>query len=144
MAPPRARYRRSRCGKAFQSATNDLVYRVVTNLATSGARLAVAGRELAKLESLSRQIDGQAIELDATQDDAVYRCLKSTMGWGGRRDGVVNCAGSILLKPAHLTTAAEFQRVRELTSKAARKSVAGSPTKTQIGVNASSQLNSAI
>ena len=45
--------------------------------------------------------------LDATDFDAVDQIFKQA----GEIDGVVNCAGSLLLKPAHLTTKEHFQGV---------------------------------
>ncbi|QBS13361.1 SDR family NAD(P)-dependent oxidoreductase [Legionella geestiana] len=45
--------------------------------------------------------------LDATQFDAVSQVFRDA----GELDGVVNCAGSLLLKSAHITSAEEFQAV---------------------------------
>jgi NAD(P)-dependent dehydrogenase (short-subunit alcohol dehydrogenase family) len=45
--------------------------------------------------------------IDASDFDAVEHVFESV----GVIDGVVNCAGSLLLKPAHLTTAGQFDEV---------------------------------
>jgi NAD(P)-dependent dehydrogenase (short-subunit alcohol dehydrogenase family) len=45
--------------------------------------------------------------VDASDFDAVEHVFESA----GVIDGVVNCAGSLLLKPAHLTTAGQFDEV---------------------------------
>lgn len=45
--------------------------------------------------------------LDATQFDAVSQVFRDA----GELDGVVNCAGSLLLKSAHITSEEEFQAV---------------------------------
>jgi 3-oxoacyl-[acyl-carrier protein] reductase len=45
--------------------------------------------------------------LDATDFDAVENVFQQA----GELDGVVNCSGSLLLKPAHLTTKEQFQSV---------------------------------
>jgi NAD(P)-dependent dehydrogenase (short-subunit alcohol dehydrogenase family) len=45
--------------------------------------------------------------VDASDFDAVEHVFESV----GVIDGVVNCAGSLLLKPAHLTTAGQFDEV---------------------------------
>lgn len=45
--------------------------------------------------------------VDASDFDAVEQVFESV----GAIDGVVNCAGSLLLKPAHLTTAGQFDEV---------------------------------
>ncbi len=93
-----------------------------------GARLLLAGRTLSNLEALAaelnarsgepnahtRGVDARTSAVDATSFEAVERCLQDAQAWAGRVDGVVNCVGSILLKPAHLTTAAELQQVLAL------------------------------
>jgi len=47
------------------------------------------------------------VVLDATDFDAVDRAFKLA----GKIDGVVNCSGSLLLKPAHLTTKEQYMAV---------------------------------
>lgn len=49
--------------------------------------------------------------LDATDFDAVDQAFVTAKEKMGTIDGVVNCAGSLLLKPAHLTSKAQFQEV---------------------------------
>ncbi len=49
--------------------------------------------------------------LDATDFDAVDAVFESAQAAMGSIDGVVNCAGSLLLKSAHLTSHAQFQSV---------------------------------
>jgi NAD(P)-dependent dehydrogenase (short-subunit alcohol dehydrogenase family) len=80
-------------------------------LHVSGARLVVAGRDEAKLAPLASELEAKSFELDARNFDAMQRCVQEAVDWGGRVSGVVNCAGSVLLKPAHLTTVAELDEV---------------------------------
>jgi len=87
---------------------------VARRLHASGARLMLAGRTRAKLEPLAAELEAQIYEVDATSFEAVERCLQEAQAWAGKVDGVLNCAGSILLKPAHLTTTAELQEVLAL------------------------------
>ncbi len=87
---------------------------VARRLHASGARLMLAGRTRAKLEPLANELAAKACEIDATIFEPVERCLREAQAWAGKVDGVLNCAGSILLKPAHLTTAAELQEVLAL------------------------------
>ena len=87
---------------------------VARRLHASGARLMLAGRTRAKLEPLAAEFEAQTCEVDATSFEAVERCLQEAQAWAGKVDGVLNCAGSILLKPAHLTTAGELQEVLAL------------------------------
>jgi NAD(P)-dependent dehydrogenase (short-subunit alcohol dehydrogenase family) len=77
----------------------------------SGARLVLAGRDQAKLEPLAGELSAKPFKLDATNFEDVQRCLKEAAEWGGSVNGVVNCAGSLLLKPAHLTTVKELDDV---------------------------------
>jgi NAD(P)-dependent dehydrogenase (short-subunit alcohol dehydrogenase family) len=87
---------------------------VARRLHASGARLMLVGRTRAKLDLLAGELEAQTSEVDATSFEAVERCLQEAQAWAGKVDGVLNCAGSILLKPAHLTTAAESQEVLAL------------------------------
>lgn len=61
--------------------------------------------------------------LDASDFDAVYQVFEQA----GALDGVVNCAGSLLLKPAHSTSFDEFQKTihASLTTSFAIVSAAG-------------------
>lgn len=77
-------------------------------LARSGARLALAGRDVHRLEALSGELDGLPLVADATDFDAVDEAVARTLEGFGRLDGVACCVGSILLKPAHLTRPAEW------------------------------------
>jgi NAD(P)-dependent dehydrogenase (short-subunit alcohol dehydrogenase family) len=45
---------------------------------------------------------------DASDSKALENAFSAACEQFGRLDGVVNCAGSLLLKPAHLTTAEEW------------------------------------
>lgn len=101
----------SRCVFVIIGAAGGIGSTVARRLHASGARLMLAGRTRAKLESLARELAVQSCEVDATSFEAVERCLQEAQAWAGKVDGVLNCAGSILLKPAHLTTAAELEQV---------------------------------
>lgn len=61
--------------------------------------------EGAIVEGLSRSQDG----IDLSDFAEVETAVQDAAARRGRLDGVVNCAGSLLLKPAHVTTEAEFQ-----------------------------------
>ena len=81
---------------------------VARRLAGRGDRLVLAGRNAEKLESGAAETGAQNFTLDARDSAAVEALMQSVLASHGRVDGVVNCAGSILLKPAHLITDAEF------------------------------------
>ncbi len=74
-----------------------------------GADMVVAGRDEAKLAILAAEVGAEPVALDATDRLAVEGCFADTAARHGRLDGAVNLCGSLLLKPAHLTTDAEWQ-----------------------------------
>ncbi|UCF68671.1 MAG: SDR family oxidoreductase [Acidobacteriota bacterium] len=82
-------------------------------LAARGARVVLAGRRRDALEELARELGAPAKHLDATRFDDVDRCVAETADELGRVDGLAHCVGSMLLKPAHLTTAEELREVME-------------------------------
>lgn len=79
--------------------------------AGSGARLVLAGRDAGRLNALAATLGGAAVgtvALDATRFDAVDAFVADAARAHGPVAGLVNCAGSLLLKPAHLTSQAEY------------------------------------
>jgi 3-oxoacyl-[acyl-carrier protein] reductase len=80
-------------------------------LAARGARLALSGRNRAVLDPLAAELGALALPSDATVSADVDAAVKATLAHHGRLDGAVNCVGSVLLKPAHLTKDEEFQAV---------------------------------
>ena len=79
-------------------------------LVRRGARVLMAGRDSGKLAQLAADIGGETVALDATEPDQVEACLRRASEAFGRLDGVANCVGSLLLKPAHAMTVQEWQR----------------------------------
>ncbi len=93
--------------------SGDIGRDVVRQLAARKARVVIAGRDAERLEASARQARHSAtVQLDATDFAAVEACLRQGHELGeGRLDGVALCVGSILLKPAHVTSAEEWQQV---------------------------------
>ena len=81
---------------------------VARQWAAQGGRLVIAGRNADRLAGVAAETSALAVPLDARDGAAVDALLQSVQTSHGRVDGVVNCAGSILLKPAHLTSDQEF------------------------------------
>jgi NAD(P)-dependent dehydrogenase (short-subunit alcohol dehydrogenase family) len=82
-------------------------------LAAAGARLVLAGRTADRLEALAAELRPLGAEcvahpLDATDPAAVDAAFARAADVFGKLDGVANLCGSILLKPAHLTSDQEF------------------------------------
>jgi NAD(P)-dependent dehydrogenase (short-subunit alcohol dehydrogenase family) len=87
-------------------------------LAASGARLALAGRDQGRLDALATELGAAAVHtaaLDATRFDEVERFVAGAAGAHGPVAGLVNCVGSLILKPAHLTSQAEFEQTVALS-----------------------------
>ncbi len=80
-------------------------------LVREGARILIAGRTAEKIACLGSELGAEMSILDATDTAQVDDCLADALTRFGTLDGVVNCAGSLLLKPAHLTTGAEWAAV---------------------------------
>ncbi|MEO1279499.1 MAG: SDR family oxidoreductase [Planctomycetota bacterium] len=84
-------------------------------LTESGASVTIAGRDSAKASALASEVGGQAIgDLDATDADAVKQAVTDAAAHHGRLDGAVNLPGSILLKPAHLTSPDELRQTLDV------------------------------
>lgn len=77
-------------------------------LRAGGARVLCASRPSERLERLAAETGGEAFAMDARDPDQVNAAFERAMEKFGRLDGAVNCIGSILLKPAHLTSDAEW------------------------------------
>lgn len=71
----------------------------------------LAGRSEDSLRQLAEETSAQWRVCDARHFDQVKALIDSTVESFGRVDGIVNCAGSLLLKPAHLTSEDEFRDV---------------------------------
>lgn len=78
-------------------------------LKNQGAHLVLLGRSAEKLTLLGEELCAPTQAIDASNADEVERAVAGF----GPIDGMVNCAGSILLKPVHLTTAAEWKQTIE-------------------------------
>jgi 3-oxoacyl-[acyl-carrier protein] reductase len=78
-------------------------------LAAAGATLALAGRDPDAVGALAEELGASAHTVDARDIAAVGALVDEVVARHGRLDGAANLAGSVLLKPAHLTTAEEFQ-----------------------------------
>lgn len=77
-------------------------------LARSGGRVVVVGRSSASVARLATEIDGRPVVADCARFSEVDEILRSAAA-DGRLVGTACCAGSLLLKPAHLTSEQELQ-----------------------------------
>ncbi len=90
-------------------ATGGIGSELARTLVGSGRKVVLVGRDPAKLARLSAELDSPTHEVDAVDPVAVERVLREVVEHGGRLDGVANCVGSLLLKPAHLTSPDEWK-----------------------------------
>lgn len=77
-------------------------------LSANGARLFLGGRTEAALSELATELDSPYFLVDGTDFARVDEFLDRASA-DGELNGVVNCAGSLLLKPAHRTSAEEYE-----------------------------------
>jgi len=73
-----------------------------------GATVVLAGRRLEPLQALADEIGAVAVMCDATEPADIASLMVFAKEQYGRVDGATACVGSILLKPAHLTTDADW------------------------------------
>jgi NAD(P)-dependent dehydrogenase (short-subunit alcohol dehydrogenase family) len=79
-------------------------------LADDGARLVLGARTESEVQDLADETGGDAFPLDATEFDEVQGIVDHATDTYGQIDGIANFVGSILLKPAHLTSIDEYQK----------------------------------
>lgn len=80
-------------------------------LRSAGAMLTLAGRNEGELAALGAELDSPCVPCDCTQSADVDAVVAKAIAIHGRLDGVAHCVGSILLKPAHLTTDGDWSAV---------------------------------
>ncbi|MEZ5352959.1 MAG: SDR family oxidoreductase [Bryobacteraceae bacterium] len=90
-------------------ATGGIGSAVARRLAKRGAEVVVAARNPERLAALGEEIDARCVAVDA----ADFEALEAATAPLAPLDGLVNCAGSLLLKPAHLTPEREFRETIE-------------------------------
>ena len=95
-------------------ATGGIGSAVARKAAGRGARLVLAARDQEKLDALAAETGGSTFVLDATRADEVHAVVQHAATEVGNLSGVVNCVGSILLKPAHLTSEEEYRQTLAL------------------------------
>ncbi|MCA8923358.1 MAG: SDR family oxidoreductase [Planctomycetes bacterium] len=79
-----------------------------------GWSLLLGGRDPAKLRDLGARLGAPTVEVDARDWEAVDAAVQDATQRFGRLDGVANLAGSLLLKPAHLTREADYREVLDV------------------------------
>jgi NAD(P)-dependent dehydrogenase (short-subunit alcohol dehydrogenase family) len=75
----------------------------VRRLRERGDQVMLVGRDAGRLAALGSEVDAPWMVADATDAAAVDAAVRAAGERFGRLDGAINCAGSLLLKPAHHT-----------------------------------------
>lgn len=89
---------------AIVGATGGIGSALARRLSARGDQVLLIGRSDERLNALASELNCPLAVADATQAEPLQQALSSA----GPLNGIVNCAGSILLKPAHLTTDNEW------------------------------------
>ncbi len=84
---------------------NDLSRRIVA----AGHRVLLCGRNREPLERLGAELQQPVEVFNATDWNATSAAVDRCVDEFGKLDGVVNLAGSLILKPAHLTSAEDWR-----------------------------------
>jgi len=95
-------------------ATGGIGSAVARQLAADGAQLILGARTESDVQALADETGGDAFPLDATEFEQVQAAVSHATDTYGRIDGIANFVGSILLKPAHLTSLEEYKEQIEL------------------------------
>lgn len=81
---------------------------VAHEIVSTGGRVFLAGRNEQKLRKLASELNCEFGIADATDAASVDSCGNTATEALEGLTGIVNCVGSILLKPAHLTSSDEW------------------------------------
>jgi NAD(P)-dependent dehydrogenase (short-subunit alcohol dehydrogenase family) len=72
-------------------------------------KLMLSARNTDRLDALANELNAEALPADLTDPDAAALLVQTTINTLGRVDHVIHCVGSLLLKPAHLTSPTEWR-----------------------------------
>ncbi|KAB2674271.1 MAG: SDR family oxidoreductase [Verrucomicrobia bacterium] len=99
-----------RCAVVF-GATGGIGSALVRQLVAEGWKVHAVARGQSRLDALAAETGAVSHAVDVTDPAAVDACLGAVQASEGRIDGVAHCVGSLLLKPAHNTTDADWAGV---------------------------------
>ena len=77
-------------------------------LRAAGSQVLLVGRNEESLSALGNELDSPHRSIDATAIEQVEECFVQAAESIGQIHGILNCVGSVLLKPANTTSPAEW------------------------------------
>ncbi len=98
---------------AILGATGSIGSAIARRLCGEGRSLLLVGRNADKLAALSHELNQPCLQVDLTTSAALEVALKQDAEVNGGFAGLVNCIGSVVLKPAHSTSDDEFRQTLE-------------------------------
>lgn len=90
-------------------ATGGIGGALARRIRAAGGTVIPAGRNAERLAAVAAELGEAGIAFDAASFESVEQAVQQAAARQGRLDGVALCSGSLLLKPAHLTTEAEYR-----------------------------------
>ncbi len=98
---------------AILGATGTIGSVLARRLVREGQAVLLVGRNEEKLSALGQELAQPFVTVDLTGSQQLEQALQAAADVQGGLHGMVNCIGSLLLKPAHATTDEDFRRVME-------------------------------
>jgi NAD(P)-dependent dehydrogenase (short-subunit alcohol dehydrogenase family) len=95
------------------SASSDIGFLTAQNLVLQGKNIFITAQNFERLEQLKSILNCDGAVLNAADFSATQTVFEQALASLGSLDGVVNFAGSVILKPAHLTSFDEYQKTVE-------------------------------
>ena len=92
-------------------ATGGIGSALASLLRSQGREVVVAGRDGDRLDELAAASGAHPHRMGDQIAPSIQACIDAAMENHGKVSGVANCIGSLLLKPAHLTTDADWESV---------------------------------
>ena len=93
----------------INAGTGGIAACVAEQLLALSHKIFITGRNSEKVNAITKRLNVPGAAIDATDFKAVDHSFELAKAAIGPLYGVVNCAGSLLLKPAHLTQQAEYE-----------------------------------
>ncbi len=90
-----------------------------------GDRVLLAGRNTQRLGAIAAELNMPHMAAEATDSTSIEAAIAAGKEQFGELHGVANCFGSLLLKPGHVTTDAEFDSVIAVNLKSSFASMRG-------------------